>query len=450
MSITDIIVLGATGFTGRLITDYLAHHPQRASFTFSVAGRSQAKLEALRKGLGLDDSIDLVRLDVTNEAQVEEAVKSARVVISTVGPFIYCGEMVLRACVRHRTQYVDLCGETPWIRDMILKYDYVATEAGVLLVPSCGFDSVPADLVVYLTNKTLKAALGPRASLGPSLSVYRANGGFSGGTLATIMAVLDNVPIEKLQEAQADYALGPAVGKSGAKNRLWYEVPFSVPNHFAMDFFMAASNRATVQRSWALNVTAAEVSKVSSAEEEDEHARSLYGQEFTYDECLEHWPARGVLGWLSVTSASLAFAMLTALLVLAPPVRWLLQRLVTPPGQGPSEEKMKAGFFEITNHSRSVHAPGIPEVGVRTVMHGRGDPGYLLSARMISECALAIALERDNLSRMAQEGGILTPATAFGDVLIRRLEASGSFSFESHVITPEVDCTLGEEERKQR
>ncbi|KAH9934322.1 NAD(P)-binding protein [Fomitopsis serialis] len=428
MSTTDIIVLGATGFTGRLITDYLAHHPQRASFTFGVAGRSQAKLEALKKSLDLNDTIKVVQLDVTNGAQVEEAVKSAQVVINAVGPSIYWGEPVLRACLKHRRQYVDLCGETPWIREMILKYDYVATKAGVLLVPSCGFDSVPADLVVHLASKTLKAALGPRASLGPSLTVYRANGGFSGGTLASLMAIAENVPIEKLQEVQADYALGPAVGKSGVKDRLWYEVPFAVPNRFAMYFFMAPSNRAIVQRSWGLNVTAAaaKASKVSSAAEEDELARSLYGEEFTYDECLEQWPARGVLGWLSVTSASLASAILLVLVV-----------------------KMKIGFFEITNHSRSVRAPGVPEVCIRTVMHGQGDPGYRLSARMISESALAIVLEKDKLPRMAQEGGILTPATAFGDVLIRRLEACGSFSFESHVITPEESCTLGEEERKQ-
>ncbi|KAH9834188.1 Saccharopine dehydrogenase-domain-containing protein [Rhodofomes roseus] len=446
MATADIIVLGATGFTGRLIVDYLAHHPQRASFTFSVAGRSLAKLVALRQRYALDHTVKFYPMDVSKQEQVEEAVKSARVVISTVGPFMYWGETVLKACLKHRRHYVDLCGETAWIREMVLKYDYVAAKAGVLLIPSCGFDSVPADLTVYLANKTLKAAAGPQASLGDSLSVYRAKGGFSGGTQASLMAIVENVPIDKLQEASVDYALAPATGKPGVKGRLWYEIPFSDSKRYAMQFFMASANRAIVQRSWGLNTVAAAATAAKSASpgEQEELARAQYGAEFTYDECMERWSAKGALGRLSVASASLMFVVTMAMLLLFPPVRWLFKRFGIPPGQGPSKEKMQTGFFEITNYSKSVPAPGAPEVHIKTAIHGRGDPGYLLSAKMVSECALAIALEKDRLPRMAQGGGILTPATAFGDVLVRRLEGTGAFSFESHVFSPE------EESRKQR
>ncbi|KZT69673.1 hypothetical protein DAEQUDRAFT_726308 [Daedalea quercina L-15889] len=446
MEVTDIIVLGATGFTGRLITSYLAHHPQRAAFTFSVAGRSETKLKALKKQCALDDAVRLVRLDVTKEDEVEEAVKGARVVLNAVGPFIYWGEAIIKACLKHHRQYVDLSGETPWIRDMVFKYDYVAHKAGVLFVHSCGFDSVPADIIVFLSNKTLKAATGSHASLGDSLTVYRANGGFSGGTLASALAIAEEVPLHKLQESNADYAFAPATGKSGPKDKLWYHVPFSeAPKRYAMNFFMATGNRAIVQRSWALNVAAAaRAYKDPVSAEGDDVARSLYGQEFTYDECLEQWHAPGVLGWLSVTAASLVFATSMALLLFAPPVRWLFKRLARPSGQGPSEEHMKIGFFEITNYANSVVAPGVPGPHVKTVMHGRGDPGYELSAKMVAECALSAALEGDKLPRMAKEGGMLTPATAFGDVLVKRLEASGAFTFESDVFTPE------QESRKRR
>ncbi|KAH9934334.1 uncharacterized protein B0H18DRAFT_869821 [Fomitopsis serialis] len=418
MSTTNIVVFGATGtpaacylqcshadatgtagFTCRLMPDYLAHHPKRTSFTFGVAGRSQlAKLEALKKGLGLNDTENYVE-EAVKSAQVEEAVKSAQVVVNAVGPSIYWDEPVLRVCLKHRRQYVELCEETPGLSSRpSRRYGYVDTKASVLLVPSCGFDSVPAELVVYVANKTLKATLCPRTSLGPSLTVYRANGGFSGGTLASMMAIAENVPIEKLQEVQADYALGPAIGKSGVKDMLWYEVPFAVPNRVAMYFFMAPSNRVIVQ-----------LARAGCAGLVERHKREL---------SIRNTNGVGSVGssgrvspaWISNTS-QLAHSLLLQVI-------WFLKHLATPPG--PSEEKMKIGFFQIKNHSRSVHAPGIPEVPIRTVMRGQGDPGYLLSARMmIPESALAIVLEKDKLPRMAQEGGILTPATAFGDVLGR-------------------------------
>lgn len=190
-------------------------------------------------------------------------------------------------------------------------------------------------MTVFLSNKTLKAAAGPHASLGESLTVYRANGSLSGGTLASVLAMAENVPLQKLREANADYAFCPgelvrvaisytrglkahlaARGKSGPKEKLWYKIPFSEPPRYAMHWFMAAGNRAIVQRSWALNAVA------TSAKDSVQIARAQYGPEFTYDECLEKWPAAGFLGWLSVTSASVAFLVVSALLLLAPPVSY--------------------------------------------------------------------------------------------------------------------------------
>ncbi|KZT05453.1 uncharacterized protein LAESUDRAFT_727099 [Laetiporus sulphureus 93-53] len=440
MAESDVLVLGATGFTGRLITRYLVNHPDRSSFTVGIAARSKYKLEELKCTLGLDDSVKTYHVDVMQRSQVEEAVKGAKVVISAVGPYWKLGSEVVRACALHGRHYVDLCGESHFTRKMIIRWDYVATKSKAIIVPSCAHDSVPADLLVFLSNKTMKEAAGPHAGIGRSLTVYRMLGGISGGTLSTISSTFD-IPTNITSEGFADYSLSTGIqGTPSPRPSLCYSVPHTSPSEYALPYPGAQPDRAIVQRTWGLHQLAAMPLKFQPRED----AALSYGPALTYEECivLDGAASRAVALFTSIT-----FYALQATLFLLPPAQWLFKRVVSLLGEGPLEKAMEKGFIEATNYTTSAPGTSTSPIEVKTVMRGRGDPGYLLTAIMISESALALLLERPALPPLAQWGGILTPATAFGDVLVRRLENSGRFQFESEVVGAHVDV---EEGRKAR
>ncbi|OSX61816.1 hypothetical protein POSPLADRAFT_1047071 [Postia placenta MAD-698-R-SB12] len=424
----DILVLGATGFTGRLVTRYLASHPARSSFTFAIAARSKSKLDELKRNLQLDDAIRVLQVDVTQPTQVEDAVKSARVVINTVGPFWKWGDPVVRACALNGRHYVDLAGETHWIRRMIWKYDYVATKNNAIIIPCCGFDSVPADLLVLLANNVLKDTVGPQAELGRSLTVYKMKGGLSGGTFSTIMTVTE-IPPDEIRLSMEDYSLAPGIrGAPTPGPKLFHRVPLTSPRRYAMPWFMGGTNRAVAQRTWGLHALAARAGNA-----QDDAARRVYGPRFTYDEGLQ---PGGISSFLPVLLMSVVYYLSLAAFFFLPPVRWVVKHLAPASGEGPSEEDMKNGWFEATNYTASAPRAGEPEVHVKTVMRGSGDPGYELTSVMIGESALAILLDKASLPALANQGGILTPASALGEVLVRRLEATGRVQFESTVVRP--------------
>lgn len=227
---TDLLVLGATGHTGRLITRYLSQHPHRNSFTLAVGARSLTKLQRVLEEDNLrdDSSIHIVQVDVTKEVEVERAVKSTQVVINTVGPYWRWATPVVKACTKFGVHYVDVTGETVWIRHIILQcvylswlqheflthlrhsYDFAATKTGSIIVPSCGFDSVPSDLAAYLSNKTLKSLRTP-LDVGTSTSAFKLRSGISGGTFSTIMTMLEDVPKKDLKDSGAEYSLSPGM-----------------------------------------------------------------------------------------------------------------------------------------------------------------------------------------------------------------------------------------------
>ncbi|CCM04780.1 uncharacterized protein FIBRA_06971 [Fibroporia radiculosa] len=403
---SDILVLGATGYTGRLIARYLAHHPQRSTFSLALGARSEAKLEALKRDLTLDDSVALIQVDVSNRLEVEQAIRNAKVVVSAVGPYWTWGVNVVR-------------------------YDYLAAKTGAILVPSCGFDSVPADLLVMLNNRTLKAAAGAQVALARSLSVYRIAGAVSGGTFSTALTLLSEVSAHELREAWDDYGLSTGIcGAPSPSPPLCYTIPFAQPGAYALAWPMMHTNRAIVQRTWGLRALAAQGAR-GSAETADEAAQGAYGPRFTYEECLElPWPR----GWLPVAVLNVAYYFTMAVLAAFPPARWLLRQLAPAPGQGPAEASLERGFMEVTNYASADTTAGARPVHVRTTLRGRGDPGYALASVMVAEAALGLLLERDALPAIARGGGLFTPATALGEVLVRRMERSGRFEFVSEVV----------------
>ncbi|KAI0697401.1 Saccharopine dehydrogenase-domain-containing protein [Cerioporus squamosus] len=426
---SDILVLGATGFTGRLITRYLYNHPQRASFTFAIGIRNKAKGEELKKSLGIDDSVKLVQLDVNRYEDVEAAVKDTKVVINVVGPYWLWGTNVVRACAEHGRRYVDLAGEPHFMKKIIEGYDFMSTKTGAIIIPACGFDSVPADLLVFLSNRTLKNALGPDAQLGLSQTFYSLKGGISGGTLATMMSDIENVPRFKLYEAQRDYAIAQARGLPSPPPAAAVRVPFS--SQYGAFWPMAIPNRSVVQRTFGVNALTASYAHllfgVDHAKEKEAELRPLvYGPQFRYAEYMNVGSSK----LLAVLFSTLAKLWLLLVFNYAP-ARWLMKMFMPKPGEGPSDEVMEKGWMNITNYTECASSPG---VWAKSVMRGQGDPGYLLTASMISEAALGLALDDASLPASARLGGVLTPSTGLGGVLVSRLEATGRIQFESEIV----------------
>ncbi|KAF9445482.1 hypothetical protein P691DRAFT_777529 [Macrolepiota fuliginosa MF-IS2] len=428
---SDLLILGATGYTGRLITRYLSVHPQRKSFTFAVGARSSAKLQVLLEEFNLQSSIRTVQVDVTKPADIERAVKSTRVVINTVGPYWRWGTPVVEACAKHGVHYVDLTGEGVWIRHIILQYDFVANKTGAIIVPSCGYDSIPSDVTAYLANKTLKSLPTP-LNVGTCTTVHGVKGGISGGTISSAITMIEDVPKKDARESAPAYSLSPIKGPPVPRVPLYYRLP--VPGArplIGAFFFMKPTNQALVQRTFGLLEYEARISNSKETQ------LSRYGPDFVYDEFLT---MSSVFGAVSFT---LLFGTVFFLFAFVTPFRWLAKKFLPQPGAGPSDEDMQHGYMTATNITKSTSEP---PVYVKTVMKGKGDPGYLLTAIMISESALSLIFPpgsninspeaaRAALPHLARRGGgILTPMTAFGDVLIRRLEGSGRFEFSSSVI----------------
>ncbi|KAH9485646.1 Putative trans-acting enoyl reductase [Psilocybe cubensis] len=439
---TDILLLGATGYTGGLITRYLSVHPQRAHFSLALGARSADKLKKFAQELGLSGSVKFVQVDVTKEDEVEAAVKSTRVVINTVGPYWLWGTPVVRSCVRNGVHYVDLTGETTFIRRIITEFDYFATKTGSIIVPACGFDSIPSDITAYLANKTLKS-LGPTPTgeylaAGESTSAVMTVGGVSGGTVASMMVALEAVPKNETKESMLPYSISPFIGLKTQPFRFLYNLV--IPGSKTLTgghWVMAASNKAIVERSFGL----LEIQNLTAKNKDSQIAR--YGPQFSYHEFM-------------VTSGAVSAIVLTATLLigfgllLVKPIRHVAKAFLPKSGDGPTDEDMQKGFLKMTNITTSTSSPSLK---VETVIKGKGDPGYLLTAIMISESALCFLLPPvsesskiqpgkigniHSLPPLAQKGGVLTPVTAFGDVLIQRLEESGRFEFSSSVVNDAI------------
>lgn len=441
----DIIVLGATGCTGRLITRYLAAHPQftQGLFSFSVAARSQSKLHTLVQQLSLPPTINVVQVDITDDTDLEKAVRSAKVVINAVGPYWPSGLPVVRACAINGIHYLDLTGETHWIKEIIDRYDYIATKTGAIIVPSCGLESIPSDLSAFLGNKTLKSH--GAYDVGLSTTAIAVSGGIPDGTWNTIMTLYEDVPKHQQRESMVDYALSPVVGRIRPRFQLFYH--FSIPGERpTAGWFlpMQPINRALVQRTFGLLELQALDESNRSNTPMRLATKERYGPTFAYDEFLamrsKTW------GFFLMMSCVVGMALMTYIT----PIRWVVQKLIPKLASRPSDEDLQKGFLTAKNLTISTSTPPIR---VKTVIKGNGDPGFLLSSIMISESALSLLLPPPSetasylvkfvstslpagLPALVRRGGVLTPATAFGDVLVTRLEETGRFVFESQIVGP--------------
>lgn len=391
----DIVLYGATGFVGRQTVAYFAQSQavKASGLRWALAGRSREKLEAVRAQCGAPQA-GIVVAEAHDAQAMGALAQGAAVVLSTAGPFALYGSELVAACVQHGTHYVDITGETPWVRDMIDRHHTAAERSGARIIPFCGFDSIPSELSARVAVESMWARYGEACT--SVKSAFSVRGGFNGGTLASLF----NIMATGQGDAVANPFLLNPPGTAPA-NTAAHADPKG-PRHDADfgawlgPFFMAAINTRVVRRSAAL---------------------LDYGPDFSYQEYLRL--GRGPLAAVAATTLSAAAASSQTALRFGP-VRALAQRLAPPPGAGPSEESMDGGSFRCQWVGTSASGKQ-----VRGVVADRGDPGNRATTKMLCESALALALQLDELPGGRHYGGLLTPMSGLGEVLVKRLRDAG-------------------------
>jgi short subunit dehydrogenase-like uncharacterized protein len=401
----DIVLYGATGFVGKLTAEYLAR--AGADARIALAGRSTDRLLAVREGLGESArSWQVLRADATSPSTLDEMAARTQVVVTTVGPYTRYGMPLVAACAAAGTDYADLTGEAMFIRESIDLHHKQAADTGARIVHCCGFDSVPSDMSVYALYRAARDE-GAGELLDTDFVMRSFSGGFSGGTIASMMDVLQATssdpdirrvladPYTLSGDRAAEPDLGPQPDMAWRRGR---RIAPELSGHWTAGFVMASINTRVVRRSNALLDWA-------------------YGRGFRYSEnmSLGSSPVAPLASAVFAGVGKTTFGLGSRYFRLLP--RRLLDRLVPKPGTGPSTAACERGYYKVETYTTTTS-------GARYVarMEQRGDPGYKATSVLLGECALALAFDRDKLSDLR---GVLTPAAAMGDALLARFPAAG-------------------------
>ena len=402
-----VVLYGATSFVGQITAHYLAEFlsankdKSGSEINWAIAGRDQEKLNELQSKL--TSTVDIIIANSDDAASLDAMTEQTQVIISTVGPYLKYGEPLIKSCVDNGTDYVDLTGEAIFIKDMMDKYQEAAKQSGARIVNSCGFDSIPSDLGVYFTQKQAEAKFDSACDV-IHMRVKAAKGGLSGGTIASMATIFEEVGQDKSRRKQVanPYLLNddkdaPNVRQSNV-SKPEYD---SEHKRWLAPFVMASINTRIVHRS-------------------NQLLGYEYGREFKYDEAM--WMKDGIKGKLTsyaLSAGLLGFA--TAMMIT--PSRELLSKHVLPKsGSGPSKEEQENGYFDIRLFGQTANKDSIT-----TKVTGDKDPGYGSTSRMLSQAALCLA---QDISKEEVKGGFWTPASAMGDKLLARLEKHAGLSFD--------------------
>lgn len=383
----DIVVYGATGFTGQLVAEYLAsHYKGDKQLRWAMAGRSLEKLASVRDAIGAPADTPLIAADSGDVGALKAMVEQTRSVLTTVGPYQWYGNDLLAACAASGTDYLDLCGEPVWMRQMIDKHEEAAKVSGARIVFSCGFDSVPFELGTFYVQEEARRVFGAPASRVKG-RVRDMRGTFSGGTAASARASFEAVSrdISLVAILNDPFALTP--GFKGAKqpkaNKLVYEDDMK---SWSAPFTMALVNTRNVHRSNML-------------------MGFPYGKEFVYDEMVLTGP--GEAGEANARRVMAANAAKTG-----PNAR--------KPGEGPSKEEQESGLYDLLYVAS---APDGREV--RISVKGDRDPGYGSTSKIISECAICLLRDTPDVP-----AGFWTAGAAMQHKLIKRLVDHAGLTFQ--------------------
>lgn len=393
----DVVLYGASGFTGKQTVEYFAKHA--GNIRWAIAGRNKAKLEAVKTQIGdTIKAIDVLIADSQDQTAIDAIVSRTRVILTTAGPFALYGTKIVDACVRFKTHYVDITGETVWAKQLIDRYHAQAAQDGTRIIPFCGFDSIPSDLGAYLMARHIKTKFGVGCK--QVKAYFQMAGGVNGGTLATAFNLYES---GQAKQARDPFLLNPSSQHSAEEIRRNQDPTAAQFDKdlgaWAAPFVMGPINTRVVRRSNALFA----------------QWNESYGTDFSYQEYMKF---NGSLGWMPATGLSTGASLFQV--ALASPLRPLLKSMLPSPGEGPSEKTMNEGWFRcellgIADNGQIVHG----------VIKDKGDPGNRATVKFLCESALCLANNTNELPGGATRGGILTPATALGDVLAKRLRDAG-------------------------
>ena len=380
----EIVLYGATGFTGQLCAKYLMNN--YPDLNWAIAGRDKEKLEQLKSDINF--SGDVLIADGQDLEALNALAEQTKVVLSTAGPFARYGSLLVQACVEQGSHYTDITGENHWVRDMIDQHHEKAASKGVRIIPSCGYDSIPSDIGTYFAVSQFDKPVS-------RVDVYQeAVGSASGGTTET-MFTIGNVP-KKMRDP---FVLNPKNSVSDIQRKLSKD-GFKIQKIEQLDGWsgaglMAIANTRVVRRSAALM----------------EQNKKPYGKDFTFGE-------HGLFKTKKLAKIT-SYGLLFAVMIIASPLRHIVRPFLLKPGEGPSKEARDKGWF------RSTFIAQADDGEQKTCsIYGSGDPGYKSTSKLVCESALVLA-KSDNLPGGDQYGGVLTSAVGLGDELISRLKKAG-------------------------
>lgn len=397
----DLILYGATSFVGRILARRLVErHGTDGPLRWAIGGRDAAKLDRIAAEVGAD--VERVVADADDPIALTDMARSTRVVVSTVGPYALHGSALVAAVAEAGTDYCDLTGEPQWMRRMIDAQSAAAAASGARIVHACGFDSIPSDLGVWHLQQQALARFGEPCQT-VAMRVWAMRGGASGGTIASMMNLMEEASADpSLRTLLADpRALAPIDMRTGpAQPEVRSPKRDAASGQWVAPFVMAAVNTKVVHRSNAL-------------------LGRRWGEGFTYDEAM--LMGEGPLGAAKAGGLSAGLVAGMGLAALGPTRRALSRYVLPKPGEGPSPQAQEKGFFDIRFFGTTAGGERL-----KTKVTGDRDPGYSGTARMLAEAATTFL----DLSREDVGGGFWTPATAFGDRLVERLEAHAGIRFD--------------------
>jgi short subunit dehydrogenase-like uncharacterized protein len=399
----EIVVWGASGFTGKLVAEYLhGKYGTEGDLRWAIAGRNREKLESIRAGLGTSaGEIPVIVSDCFDGEAMNRLAQDSKVVLSTVGPYAKYGTPLVEACVSQGTHYCDLAGEVQWMRQMIDRFQSDAEQSGARIVHSCGFDSIPSDIGVWFLQQQARKKHGEVCSE-IKLLVKAIRGGASGGTFASMLNALEESSKDRniARILAGPYSLNPEGQRDGPDGPDQRGIEFhEASGTWTAPFVMGTVNTRIVRRTNAV-------------------LQYPYGRDFRYSEATMTGGGPG--GWLKSagTTAGLGGFMLVASFDRCR--SFLARRVLPKPGEGPNRGQRESGFFNL-------QLIGLLPDGtlMRARVTGDRDPGYGSTSKMLSESAVGLA--RDDL---AVGGGFWTPASAMGGTLLGRLVNNAGLTFE--------------------
>ena len=393
----DIIIWGATGFTGRLVAEYIFKNYSSEKLNWAIAGRDKKKLINVRDKIA-DENIPIIIADSFDEVSLTKMTQKTKVICSTVGPYSKYGSLLVKSCIKTNTHYCDLAGEAQWIRKIVDTYHQEAKNQKTRIVNSCGFDSIPSDIGVYFIHKNLPDINIKLDKISMRVSGFK--GSLSGGTYASMNNIITEASKDSLirKILTNPYGLNPEGQRSGPDKRDLNKVKYDEDSKsWIAPFMMAGINTKIVRRSNALS-------------------NYSYGKNFTYDESV--MTGDGFRGRIRAIISVLPLIFLSA------KPGSLLKRIFnffTPkPGQGPNENERENGYYSMRFYIRYNDKS---RALVRVT--GDRDPGYGSTSKMLAESA--ICLSKDSLK---DTYGVITPSIAMGDQILDRLQAKAGLTFK--------------------